>query len=175
MGYDIETQFPYDPQEYSYVEDRLKRMAGELDDIREDVVTRIMAINPEDPKEFAAYFQASTKVVQAMFRRKWAREILELLEKKEADEENPVSVNHHGHSVREDDVPWLFFFLEVQRRGFVKALVTNPRQGMALTYAGLVNVEALNAMTVFVDDFVQIAPSLKTIDLGKDDPMRNVI
>ena len=167
--------YEYDPNEYIASEARLRRMVEELDDIRGEVTARLSVIDPTKQEEWVGFYQARAKVIQAMFRAKWAAEILDALEKKEKDTENPVSVNLHGHSVREDDVPWLFWFLEVQRRGFVKALVSDPRTANTLSYAGLINIEALTAMTVFVDDFVAIAPSLKTIDLGKDDPMRNVL
>lgn len=171
MAYDMKPDFEYDPNEYIMVEDRLKRMVREAVDIRDEMAALIKTVDPSDEATFPTFYKATQAMAHALYRHKWAQEVIDKHDEKEKD----AGINEHGHVVRDDDVPWLFWFLQIQRRDLARRIIDHPRHPLTVNLTGFFNTEGYTAMAVFVDDFVQIAPSLRSIDLGDDDPLRNTI
>lgn len=171
MAYDMQTAFTYDPNEYIMVEDRLKRMVREAVEIRDEMADLLRTLEPGDENTFPAFYKATQAMAHAIYRHKWAQDVIDKHDEKEKD----AGINEHGHVVRDDDVPWLFWFLQIQRRDLTRRIIDHPRHPLTVNLTGFFNTEAYAAMAVFVDDFVQIAPSLRNIDLGEDDPLRNTI
>ena len=166
----LESAFPYEVDEYNFIKERLERMLREPDEIKEELSQRIYGIDPDSPEAFKALYVESGRLIHALYRRKWAKEVLDKLEDEKVTK-GPI--NEHGHYVNDDEIPWLFWFLQIQRRSLWKKIVDNPRQGIAFGHDGFFISEGIAAMTIFYDDFVDIGPSLRKIDLGKEDPLKN--
>lgn len=166
--------FTYEESEYQLVIERLRRYAEDWPQKRDDLLEKIAKMDPEKEGAFGPVLSATTGWVQLTILRKWAAEVLKATEKDGESED--AAVDENGHKVNEQECPFLFFNLQIQRRSLAKTLIDSTRQGaLGADFSGLINNEALAAMSVFIDDFVHISPSLKKVDLGNRDPLINTL
>ncbi len=171
---DPDTFFTYEESEYQLTLERLRRYAEDWPEKRAALAEAVEAVDPEKQGCLNKLISETSSVVQAILMQQWAHEVMEKTEKD--GKEDDVAVDENGHKVNEQECPHLLWNLQFMRRSLAKTLIDSTRQGAnAADLTGVVNNEALSAMTIFIDDFVHICPSLRKVDLGNKDPLRNTL
>lgn len=166
--------FKYEEGEYQLAIERLRRYAEDWPDKQDALTEAVAAVDPEKDGSLNKLISETSSVVQAILMQQWAHEVMKQTEKD--GEQDDVAVDENGHKVNEQECPYLLWNLAFIRHSLAKTLIDSTRQGAnAADLTGVVNNEALSAMSTFIDDFVHIAPSLRKVDLGNKDPLKNTL
>lgn len=169
---DATPAFTYEKKEYDMVKNRLETLVEDFPKARDDLATLMLETKPGQ-EGVSQIVRISLDMAILSLEATWAKESLDQLEAK-VKEQGPIDIN--GFSVNDDGVPWLFMLVEQQRRGFVATLLDAYSHKVKHTgMAGLLDDEISDAMMRYVDEFIQMAPCLRKIDLGKKDPLFHVL
>lgn len=169
-----DTFFEYEESEWQLALERLRRYAEDWPEKRDGLVEAVTNVDPEKQNSLAKVVGEVESFLQAILLQQWASEVLKVTEKD--GEAEDVAVDQFGHKVNDQECPFLLWNLQYMRHSLAKTLIDSTRQGAnAADFTGVINNEALTAMSVFIDDFVHICPSLKKVDLGNKDPLKNTL
>lgn len=164
--------FMYEKKEYDMVKHRLETLIEEFPEARERLATLMLDTEP-GKAGLSQLVTTSLEMAIISLEATWAKEALDKLEAK-VKEQGPIDIN--AFPVNDDGVPWLFMFIEEQRRGFLATLLdAYSRKVKGIGMAGVLQDEVNDAMMKYVDEFIQMAPCLRNIDLGKKDPLFHVL